>query len=122
MSDRCLFCDPVEQAAAVLDAGTMYVRYDKVPATPGHVEIVPWRHVESFFDLTAAELRDAYDLLWGMRLRIAAEYCPDGWNIGINDGRAAGRSVDHLHIHLIPRYWGGSGGPAWRDSPWPAER
>lgn len=103
---RCLFCDPAEHAAAAAANATMYARYDQVPATPGHVEIVPLRHVESFFDLADAELRDAYDLLLGMRVRLAAEYCPDGWNIGINDGLTAGRTVHHLHIHLIPRYRG----------------
>jgi diadenosine tetraphosphate (Ap4A) HIT family hydrolase len=111
VTEGCLFCDPVEQAGAVAWNTTMYARFDRFPATPGHVLIIPKTHVDSFFDLSPQQLRDAYDLLWGMRLRLAAEHCPHGWNIGVNDGRAAGRTVHHLHIHLIPRYLGDQDDP-----------
>jgi diadenosine tetraphosphate (Ap4A) HIT family hydrolase len=83
-----------------------FVRYDNYPANPGHVEIVPKRHVESFFDLSPDEVTQAYALILLAKERIGRQHQPDGYTIGINEGRAAGRSVDHLHIHLIPRHHG----------------
>jgi diadenosine tetraphosphate (Ap4A) HIT family hydrolase len=101
----CLFCD-VTQHRILWESTDWYVRYDNVPATLGHVEVVPRRHVESLFDLDAAEIAKGLLMLRIAQRMLTAEHHPDGWNIGINDGRAAGRSIDHLHIHLIPRYWG----------------
>jgi diadenosine tetraphosphate (Ap4A) HIT family hydrolase len=101
----CLFCDATASRILCENPG-WFARYDNYPSTPGHVEIVPKRHVESFDDLTAAEAVAAYALLREARRRLAAEYAPDAWTIGINDGPAAGRTIHHLHIHLIPRRWG----------------
>lgn len=104
----CIFCqrhDPAINRIMLANA-TAFVRYDNYPAAPGHVEVVPKRHVESFFNLTPAEVTDVYALLSAARARLAAEHAPDGFTIGINEGRAAGRTVDHLHIHLIPRHFG----------------
>jgi diadenosine tetraphosphate (Ap4A) HIT family hydrolase len=85
---------------------TCYARLDGYPATPGHTLIVPKRHVESYFDLTPAEATDAHQMLWEVQWRINQEWQPDGYTIAVNDGRAAGRTVDHVHIHLIPRHFG----------------
>ena len=99
----CLFCavDSVHNRV-VAETVTCYARLDNYPSAPGHVEIVPRRHVVSLWDLTDAEVVDAYTLL---RL-VAAGQDADGWTVGVNEGRAAGRTVDHLHIHLIPRRHG----------------
>lgn len=104
----CIFCElhRPDLNRIMQQNDTFYVRYDNFPATPGHVEVVPKRHVESFFDLTAGELRDAYALILAAQERITEESSPDGFTIGVNEGRAAGRTVDHLHIHLIPRHFG----------------
>jgi diadenosine tetraphosphate (Ap4A) HIT family hydrolase len=104
----CLFCRLGSDAdhQVYLRNGTCYAQLDKHPANPGHVLIIPLRHVDSFFDLTSQEMHDAYVLLDQARKRLTEEYQPDGWNIGINDGVAAGRTVHHLHIHLIPRHFG----------------
>lgn len=85
---------------------SFYVRYDNFPANPGHVEIVPKRHVESFFDLDEREVLNAYALLRKAKEVIDGTYFPEAYTIGVNDGKAAGRSIDHLHIHLIPRHQG----------------
>ncbi|WP_338151819.1 HIT family protein [Methanoculleus sediminis] len=73
---------------------------------PGHLLIIPFRHVADFFDATDTEqiallalLREAKDLLDG-------RYHPDGYNVGVNVGEAAGQTVMHLHVHVIPRYAG----------------
>jgi diadenosine tetraphosphate (Ap4A) HIT family hydrolase len=80
--------------------------YDGFPVSPGHTLIVPNRHLPTFFEATREEQTAMLELLAEMRQRILAEYNPDGFNIGINDGTAAGQTVMHLHIHLIPRYNG----------------
>jgi diadenosine tetraphosphate (Ap4A) HIT family hydrolase len=90
----------------MLENETFFARYDNFPATPGHIEIVPKRHVESFFDLNTNEVAQAYELILKVKDCLSELVRPDGYTIGVNEGRAAGRSVDHLHIHLIPRYKG----------------
>lgn len=105
MAEPCLFCDP-SRSRILCESQGWYVRYDNFPATPGHVEVVPREHIESYFDLSDAEMVEGWRLLHRARAILAAQYVAHGWTIGINDGKAAGRSVDHLHIHLIPRKWG----------------
>lgn len=79
---------------------------DGFPVSPGHTLIIPRRHVGSFFEITDAERADLMSLLAVAREDLDREFRPAGYNIGINDGAAAGQTVQHLHIHLIPRYEG----------------
>lgn len=104
----CLFCKLHDNSLhdILIESLHFVVRRDNFPLSKGHVEVVPRRHVESFFDLTAAEIAEAYELMQEARKKIDDEYTPDAYTIGVNDGTAAGRTVDHLHIHLIPRYEG----------------
>ncbi|MGH3718800.1 MAG: HIT family protein [Pseudonocardiaceae bacterium] len=104
----CLFClrDDGNLNTIINANETFYARLDNFPATLGHVEIVPKRHVESFFDLSESEIIDAYALLRTVEKELSAQHGPGGYTIGVNEGRVAGRSIDHLHIHLIPRYEG----------------
>lgn len=106
--ETCIFChrnDP-NLNNILLENRRFYARYDNYPATKGHVEIVPKRHVESFFELTPKEIRSAYSLIRKTQGKLHETYAPDGYTIGVNEGTAAGRSIDHLHINLIPRYQG----------------
>ncbi|MEU5566160.1 HIT family protein [Micromonospora musae] len=104
----CLFCQSTnaELNKIVADNKTCYARWDNFPASDGHLEIVPKRHVVSFFELTPEEVQDAYALMVEAREAVAKRWNAQGYTIGVNEGRAAGRTVDHLHIHLIPRYFG----------------
>jgi diadenosine tetraphosphate (Ap4A) HIT family hydrolase len=79
---------------------------DAYPVSPGHTLVFPKRVVESIFDLSDVEVLACWQLLQTQRRRLLREFTPDGFNIGINDGAAAGQTVAHAHIHLIPRYWG----------------
>jgi diadenosine tetraphosphate (Ap4A) HIT family hydrolase len=80
---------------------------DEYPVSRGHALIVPRRHVRSWFDATENERAALLELVDRIRERLeASARKPDGYNIGINDGEAAGQTVWHLHIHLIPRYHG----------------
>ena len=106
----CLFCTlPYERVIDQNDHG-LIIR-DGFPISPGHSLIIPKRHIGSFFDLTEAERSDLLLLLDKAKLDLENEFKPDGYNIGINDGPAAGQTVPHLHIHLIPRYAGDRADP-----------
>jgi diadenosine tetraphosphate (Ap4A) HIT family hydrolase len=79
---------------------------DLEPASPGHTLVIPKRHCTSFFDLSNEEIVACYELLRRERETIRREHRPDGFNVGVNEGAAAGQSVAHVHLHLIPRYVG----------------
>jgi diadenosine tetraphosphate (Ap4A) HIT family hydrolase len=112
----CPFCALPD--ARILSSGPFgVVIRDLYPVSPGHTLIIPWRHVGSFFELTADERGSLLGLLEAAKRELDDAYRPDGYNIGINDGPAAGQTVPHLHIHLIPRYQGDQpdprGGVRW---------
>lgn len=79
---------------------------DAYPVSPGHTLVIPARHVASFFDTTPEERTSMLTLLDAAKQQLRSALDPAGYNIGINDGAAAGQTVGHLHIHLIPRYPG----------------
>jgi diadenosine tetraphosphate (Ap4A) HIT family hydrolase len=100
----CVFCGGAPGNERVAESARFVAVADDHPVTIGHALVVPRRHVESLFDLTADEVAEAYDLLREVRAGLLARYAPIGFNVGVNDGRAAGAEVDHLCVHLIPRY------------------
>lgn len=104
----CLFCDRnnKEKNTVILENEHAYVRWDNFPVSNGHLEVVPKEHVQTFFDLTDEQAAAIFDLLKQAKAIVEEKYSPDAYNLGINDGEAAGRTVHHLHIHLIPRYVG----------------
>ncbi len=106
MSDSsCAFCSL--PASRIIEAtNDCWLIRDGYPVSPGHTLVIPKRHVRSFFDLTVAEQLDALNLLHRAKQDLDQQYAPQGYNIGINDGPAAGQTIPHLHIHLIPRYSG----------------
>ena len=104
----CLFCDraDTEKHRIIVENELFYARWDNFPVTQGHAEIVPKRHIESFFELNAVELWHLYILILSVKVSIQETFHPDGFNIGINEGEAAARTIHHLHVHIIPRYKG----------------
>ncbi len=112
----CPFCllDP----ARILAEDALVVVYkDGFPVSPGHTVIVPRRHFATLFEATPEEQSALLAALGRAKALLDASHRPDGYNIGINQGRAGGQSVPHLHIHLIPRYQGDKkdprGGVRW---------
>jgi diadenosine tetraphosphate (Ap4A) HIT family hydrolase len=98
----CPFCQLDEKR--IRCASELTVAYlDGFPITEGHTLVVPKRHVASLFDLSDEERADVWRLVGRVRADLLAEFHPDGFNIGINDGRAAGQTVMHAHVHVIPR-------------------
>jgi diadenosine tetraphosphate (Ap4A) HIT family hydrolase len=108
-NDPCLFCkDP---RGVSIQHELAYSARDSYPASPGHTVVIPRRHVSSFFDLTPEEVAACMGLIKEEKKRIDEEFNPDGYNIGVNVGPAAGQSIFHVHIHIIPRYKGDVGNP-----------
>lgn len=106
----CPFCDP--EPERVFHRGTLvYGLWDRYPASPGHALLVPVRHIGTWFDAGAEERRELMDATDIARTHIEARHDPDGYNIGINAGAAAGQTVFHLHVHVIPRYRGDTEDP-----------
>jgi len=83
-----------------------YVRRDNHALSRGHVLVIPRRHVASFFEMTSEEQAAVLALLNEAQRLIQKEHSPDGYNIGVNVGKAGGQSRMHVHVHLIPRYAG----------------
>lgn len=81
-----------------------FVIFDKFPVTKGHCLIVPFRVYPNYFDSTENEIKGLNELLFQTKDYLDKEYKPSGYNIGVNCGKDSGQTVDHLHIHLIPRY------------------
>ena len=84
---------------------------DAYPVSPGHTLVIPHRHVRSFFELSDDERAGLLALMDAAKHHLDAEMQPAGYNIGINDGTAAGQTIGHLHIHLIPRFAGDQADP-----------
>jgi len=101
----CPFCALPEERVLFRNDAAVAVR-DAYPVTPGHTLVIPVRHVASVFDATRAESEAMLALLNTARDQLQVEFDPAGYNIGVNDGAAAGQTIGHLHIHLIPRYPG----------------
>jgi len=83
-----------------------YVAYERDSLSPGHVIVVPRRHVADFFEMSGAEQGSVVALLNRAKKLIDEKHHPDGYNIGVNVGKAAGQNRMHVHVHLIPRYAG----------------
>jgi diadenosine tetraphosphate (Ap4A) HIT family hydrolase len=98
----CPFCHL--EPARVLEGNDLALAFsDAFPVAPGHTLAIPRRHVPDFFDLSSAELTAVFELLSRMHLRLRSDQETNGFNIGVNIGAAAGQSIMHAHVHLIPR-------------------
>ncbi|RPJ84416.1 MAG: HIT family protein [Acidobacteria bacterium] len=107
----CPFCDALSEGSIVENALAAAVA-DRFPTNPGHTLVVPKRHVRSWFETTPEERTALLELVDQVKQWAERELLPAGYNIGINDGPAAGQTVMHLHIHVIPRFDGDVDDPA----------
>jgi diadenosine tetraphosphate (Ap4A) HIT family hydrolase len=107
---KCPFC-PIKDREILADHPLAAAITDSFPLTRGHTLVVPRRHVASFFELTAEERSAMLGLLDEAKRALDKQYAPDAYNIGVNDGAAAGQTVMHVHVHLIPRYKGDADDP-----------
>jgi diadenosine tetraphosphate (Ap4A) HIT family hydrolase len=106
----CPFCAPPPER--VFHEGLLVLGiWDGFPVSPGHALLIPRRHVLTWFEANVDERRELADTIERAHQAILESHRPDGFNVGMNLGSAAGQTVPHLHVHVIPRYAGDSADP-----------
>ena len=101
---NCFFCTSINNKDYTLENDLAIARFDDFPVNPGHLEIIPKRHIKDWWETTQEEKLAIFKLLEDAKKLIDEKYHPDAYNIGMNLGEDAGQSIMHLHVHLIPRY------------------
>ncbi len=110
--DRCIFCDALamndDAKSLIVHRGSKnFILLNRFPYTTGHVMIVPFAHVAELSACDAATLAEMMQLAQRVQIALAANYQPEGYNLGMNLGRCAGAGVTgHLHLHVLPRWTG----------------
>lgn len=110
MPTSCPFCNLASDRVRLENEAALAFP-DAFPVAEGHTLVVPKRHVASLFDLSEEEHAAVWRLVAAVRAKLATELHPNGFNIGVNDGEAAGQTVMHAHVHVIPRRKGDSADP-----------
>lgn len=107
MNKMCLFCD-LQKVDDVkkYENDCFYAVYDKFPVSKGHMLIISKRHASDYFELTKEEKSYLDQAVLVVKEMLDTSFHPDGYNIGINNKEAAGQTIFHFHLHLIPRYLG----------------
>lgn len=108
---ECPFCSREESSEVILENSFAYAILDRYPVSRGHTLIIPKHHISSYFELTFEEQSKLWEVVNSCKVILDQRYNPDGYNIGVNIGEAAGQSIFHLHIHLIPRFYGDMDNP-----------
>lgn len=109
--DECLFCDKEWISKQKLFSNLFFnVCYDGFPLCPGHVLIITKRHIKTLFNMNIIEFIFLYFTIIKTKSILNKFYSPDGYNIGTNINKAGGQTINHVHIHVIPRY-NNDGGP-----------
>jgi diadenosine tetraphosphate (Ap4A) HIT family hydrolase len=106
MPGPCPLCAAVELHDLLAANDRAVAFFDAFPVSPGHVLIVSRRHVAGLFDLSAEEQAALWALLPIVKRTVDEHHSPAGYNVGVNVGSAAGQTVGHVHVHVIPRYDG----------------
>lgn len=103
----CALCREARDAAGVImENGYWLAKLDPNPVSPGHALVISRRHVASVFELSPEEGAALLQIVKDVRHYLNGSYHPDAYNVGLNEGEAAGRTIAHVHLHLIPRYKG----------------
>lgn len=105
----CLFCQFARKEKEIkffAEFDHCYVIKDQFPVSKGHLLIIPYEHTDNWFTAREEVQLDIMKALQALKKQIDLEYSPDGYNFGANCGEAAGQTIMHLHLHLIPRYFG----------------
>jgi diadenosine tetraphosphate (Ap4A) HIT family hydrolase len=104
---KCIFCEIYEiKSRIILQNSYAYAISDQFPVSQGHTLIILKRHVPSIFEASSEEITSIFDLAMQIQKLITKQHNPDGYNVGFNDLKAAGQSIPHCHMHIIPRYQG----------------
>jgi diadenosine tetraphosphate (Ap4A) HIT family hydrolase len=106
MPAPCPLCAAVELHDPLAANDRAVAFFDAFPVSPGHALIVSRRHVADLFELSAVEQAALWALLPVVKQALDERHSPGGYNVGVNVGSAAGQTVGHVHVHVIPRYDG----------------
>jgi len=101
----CVFC-AIPKDRIVAETALVVTIADGFPVSKGHTLVIPKRHIASPLDASDEEMVEIWQAIRVAAGRLRAKHHPAGFNIGVNDGAAAGQTVMHLHWHVIPRYQG----------------
>jgi len=109
----CIFCEALksdeEEALVLYKSSNAFIIMNRYPYNTGHLMVVPKRHLPSLEDLNPRELLEVGILVQASLRALRRAFNPQGFNIGVNIGRAAGAGVeDHVHVHVVPRWVGDS--------------
>lgn len=104
---HCIFCE-IKKAKSriILENSHAFAISDQYPVSQGHTLIILKRHIASLFEASSEEITAIFDLGKQVQKLLSKEYKPDAYNVGFNDLEAAGQSIPHCHMHIIPRYKG----------------
>lgn len=102
---ECIACN-YNKSEIISENKLSFAILDHFPVNEGHCLIIPKRHFQSFFEATEEEVKAIYSLMQVVKEIFDIQYEPAGYNIGINVGAHAGQLINHLQVHLIPRYVG----------------
>lgn len=110
---ECLFCNiDFLNKNKIFETNNWIAIYDGYPVSLGHSLIIPKKHISSIFEISDTNLIvELHNCLSNLKDFLIKKYSPKGFNIGINDGKYAGQTIPHLHIHIIPRYENDGGLP-----------
>lgn len=109
----CLFCKIInkQQAAQIVyEDDSVIAVLDIFPRSIGHTMVIPKRHMETILEMNPEEITPVFDAVKKVTQLLKDKLNPDGFTIGINHGKVSGQAIDHLHIHIIPRFLGDNGG------------
>ena len=101
-TNDCVFCSTNRDI--ISETALSYAIFDKFPVSKGHSLIIPKSHISNYFELSINEQISITLLINRVKNIIDKKYNPDGYNIGVNIGESGGQTVNHVHIHIIPRY------------------
>ena len=105
-AEECPFCAPDSTRELITESAMIYAMSDKYPVNPGHTLIIPKHHVADYFELSERSKHACWLVVDRVKKLLVQKFRPDGFNVGINVGAIAGQTIQHVHIHLIPRYQG----------------
>jgi diadenosine tetraphosphate (Ap4A) HIT family hydrolase len=104
----CIFCS-LESSKVLIENDLFVVIEDKFPVTKGHLLVISKRHFADFFGIDETEMEALRDIIIRAKNWLDDTYQPSAYNLGMNCGRHAGQSINHFHLHIIPRYSGDRG-------------
>lgn len=108
---NCPFCHLPENIEVICENDLARATIDIYPVSEGHSLVIPKRHFSNYFDITKKEYLAVFELINSVKEILDKRFSPDGYNIGVNIGMAAGQTVPHCHFHIIPRYYGDMDNP-----------